>query len=155
MDDKWQRDIWLRLCSNECHVSAMFKFQTASPDPEAAINTGPSATQQISIIGVHYMLIGSTFLATVFAFNKISCGDTDRATLLITHTVGAASQTCLGENGWTDNQGLVNGQLLRPECRQASVLLTQALSLHLEAELRRSTAWPSHQTARRQNAVNT
>lgn len=46
-------------------MSATFKFQMASPDPEAAINTGPSATLQISIIGVHYMLMGNTFLPTI------------------------------------------------------------------------------------------
>lgn len=46
-------------------MTPTFKFQTASPDPKAAINTGPSATLQINIIGVHYMLIESTFLSTI------------------------------------------------------------------------------------------
>lgn len=46
-------------------MTPTFTFQTASSDPKAAINTGPSATLQINIIGVHYMLIESTFLSTI------------------------------------------------------------------------------------------
>lgn len=61
MDDGQKGNVWSRLCSNEGHVTPTFKFQTASPDPKAAINTEPSATLQINIIGVHYMLIEGTF----------------------------------------------------------------------------------------------
>lgn len=63
MDDGWQRDTQLRLRGNERHVTPTFKFQTATPDPEAAINAEPSAMPQINIIGVHYMLIASTFFS--------------------------------------------------------------------------------------------
>lgn len=55
----------VEFCSNECHVTPTFKFQTVSPDLKAAINTRPSAALQINIIGVHYMLIESTFLSSI------------------------------------------------------------------------------------------
>lgn len=63
-------------------MTPTFTFQTATPDAEAAINAEPSATPQINIIGVHYMLIAGRFFlfshALFFALNKMSGGDTGR-----------------------------------------------------------------------------
>lgn len=97
-------------------MSATFKFQTASPDPEAAINTGPSATLQISIIGVHYMLIGNTFYPQFFALNKMSSGDTGRATLLITQRREHTERLILEKMNELTIKSLVNDQVLQPEC---------------------------------------